>query len=74
MEYIQLTNVTYLIDRTISDDSKEQDSFEEQDSAYRSHKPSRDPEKSPGTRFVDSLPKLFVKIEPSGFLFDMKPS
>lgn len=46
----------FLIDRTISDDSKEQDStsFEElEEQADHLHKLSRATEKSPGTRFVD---------------------
>lgn len=45
------------VDRTISDDSQEQDSnhstsFEEQDSADHSHQLPRVPEKSPSTRLV----------------------
>lgn len=50
----------FLIDRTISDDSQEQDStsFEEQDSADQSHKLPSAPEKPPSTRFVDLFPQL----------------
>lgn len=64
MQYIQLISLMFLIDRTISDDSKEQDStsFEEQDSIDHSHKLSRAPEKPPGTRFVDLFPQLFLKL------------
>lgn len=64
MQYVQLISLMFLTDRTISDDSKEQDStsFEEQDSADHSHKLPRAPEKPPGTRFVYVFPQLFVKL------------
>lgn len=63
MQYIQLISLMFLIDRTISDDSKEHDStsFEEQDSADHSHKLPHAPEKSPSTRFVDLFLQLLVK-------------
>lgn len=57
-------------DRTISDDSREQDStsFEGRDSVDHSHKLPRAPQKTSGTRFVYLFPQSVVGIEPSGLL------
>lgn len=58
--HIQLISSMFLIDRTISDDSKEQDSkystsFEEQNSAEHSYQLPHVPEKLPSTRLANII-------------------